>query len=116
MSVELQSGHNATILSGLMTECATRRQCELALFQYINGFDSPQRRHPALADKSLVTFERKATSIAARGPERNRDRSTLARRQVMRPLCTDRRSLKTAYRDARGDMRFGQPLYAACVT
>ncbi len=38
----------------------TRRQAELALFEYINGFCNPGRRHSALAGKSPVAFERKA--------------------------------------------------------
>ncbi len=38
----------------------TRRQVELALFEYINGFYNPRRRHSALAGKSPVAFERKA--------------------------------------------------------
>ncbi len=38
----------------------TRRQVESALFEYINGFYNPRRRHSALAGKSPVAFERKA--------------------------------------------------------
>ena len=38
----------------------TQRQCELALFQSINGAYNPRRRHSALGYKSPVTFERKA--------------------------------------------------------
>jgi putative transposase len=37
-----------------------RRQVEGALFQYINGFYNPRRRHSALAWKSPLAFERKA--------------------------------------------------------
>jgi len=39
---------------------ATRRQVELALFEYINGFYNPRRRHSAIAGNSPVAFERKA--------------------------------------------------------
>jgi len=38
----------------------TRRQAELALFEYVNGFYNPRRRHSALAGKSPVAFEKKA--------------------------------------------------------
>ena len=37
----------------------TRREVELAVFQFINGFYNPRRRHSALAWKSPVAFERK---------------------------------------------------------
>ncbi len=37
----------------------TRRQAETAIFQYINGFYSPRRRHSALGWESPVAFERK---------------------------------------------------------
>ncbi|QIZ79223.1 IS3 family transposase [Thalassovita gelatinovora] len=38
---------------------ATRRQTEMAIFEYINGFYNPRRRHSALGWKSPVAFERK---------------------------------------------------------
>ena len=38
----------------------TRRDIEVALFDYINGFYNPRRRHSALGCKSPVAFERKA--------------------------------------------------------
>ena len=38
----------------------TRRQTEMALFEYINGFYNPRRRHSTLGGKSPVAFERKA--------------------------------------------------------
>jgi putative transposase len=39
----------------------TRRQAEIALLEYINGFYDPRRRHSALGGKSPLRFERKAT-------------------------------------------------------
>ena len=38
----------------------TRKQAEMATFEYINGFYNPRRRHSALSGKSPVAFERKA--------------------------------------------------------
>ena len=38
----------------------TRRQAEGAIFQYINGFYNPRRRHSSLGGKSLLAFESKA--------------------------------------------------------
>jgi putative transposase len=35
----------------------TRRQAETAIFQYVNGFYNPRRRHSALGGKSPVAFE-----------------------------------------------------------
>lgn len=37
----------------------TRREAEIAIFEYINGFYNPRRRHSALGWKSPVAFERK---------------------------------------------------------
>ena len=39
----------------------TRREVEIALFQYINGFHNPRRKHSALGWKSPVAFEQRAT-------------------------------------------------------
>jgi putative transposase len=41
----------------------TRRETEAALFQYINGFYNPRRRHSALGWKSPLAFERKAAQL-----------------------------------------------------
>ena len=38
---------------------STRRQAKMAIFEYINGFYNPRRRHSALGWKSPVAFERK---------------------------------------------------------
>jgi putative transposase len=37
----------------------TRRQAERAIFQYINGFYNPRRRHSSLGGKNPLAFERK---------------------------------------------------------
>jgi transposase InsO family protein len=37
----------------------TRRDAEIATFEYINGFYNPRRRHSALGWKSPLAFERK---------------------------------------------------------
>ena len=36
----------------------TRRDAEVAIFEYINGFYNPRRRHSALGWKSPLAFER----------------------------------------------------------
>jgi len=38
----------------------TRRAVEIAIFEYINGFYNPRRRHSALGWKSPLAFERRA--------------------------------------------------------
>ena len=38
----------------------TRRDAEIATFEYINGFYNPRRRHSALGWKSPLAFEAKA--------------------------------------------------------
>ena len=38
----------------------TRREVEIALFEYINDFYNPRRKHSALGWKSPVAFEQKA--------------------------------------------------------
>ena len=38
----------------------TRREVEIALFEYINGFHTPRRKHSALGGKSPVAFEKRA--------------------------------------------------------
>lgn len=38
----------------------TRREVELALFQYINGFYNPRRKHSTLGWKSPLAFEQRA--------------------------------------------------------
>ena len=38
----------------------SRRAAEIAIFQYINGFYNPRRRHSALRWKSPMAFEAQA--------------------------------------------------------
>jgi transposase InsO family protein len=38
----------------------TRRACEIAIFQYINGFYNPRRKHSGLNWESPLAFERMA--------------------------------------------------------
>ena len=38
----------------------TRREVEVALFEYINGFYNPRRKHSAIGWKSPVAFEHRA--------------------------------------------------------
>lgn len=38
----------------------TRCEAESALFEYINGFYNPRRKHSALGWKSPLTFEQRA--------------------------------------------------------
>ena len=42
----------------------TRRQAEAAIFQYINGFYNPWRRHSSLDGKCPLAFERKAAQMS----------------------------------------------------
>jgi len=37
----------------------TRREAEMAIFEYINGSYNPRRRHSALGWKSPLAFDRK---------------------------------------------------------
>ena len=56
----------------------TRRQAEMAIFEYINGFYNPRRRHSALGWKSPVAFENPRWPKRALGAARKRDRSIQA--------------------------------------
>jgi transposase InsO family protein len=46
-------------LCGEVDESFTSGKSEIAIFEYINGFYNPRRRHSALGWKSPVAFERK---------------------------------------------------------
>ena len=57
----------------------TRRQAEMVIFEYMNGFYTPRRRHSAPGWKSPVSpvsFDRKV-ALKALGAARNRDRSSV---------------------------------------
>ncbi len=55
---QTKSGHSMCYRTGDF--CLLLTQAELALFEYINGFYNPRRRHPALNGKSPLRFERRA--------------------------------------------------------
>ena len=58
----------------------TRQQAEIAIFQYINGFYNPRRRHSALGGKSPLAFERKvAYTSTCSGTNTRQDQSGSAR-------------------------------------
>ena len=42
----------------------TRRQAEMAIFEYTNGLYTPRRRQSALGRKSLVAFKRKVAKTS----------------------------------------------------
>ena len=42
----------------------TGRQAKDAIFQYINGFYNPRRRHSSLGSKSPLALERKAPQLS----------------------------------------------------
>lgn len=42
--------------------CRTRRKVEVALVEYINGFDDPRRKYSGLGWKSPVAFEQTEAS------------------------------------------------------
>ena len=46
------------------TPWETRRQAKVAIFQCINGFYNPRRRHLSLGGKNTVAFERKAAQMS----------------------------------------------------
>jgi putative transposase len=47
-----------TILIAEANTWQTRRAVEIAIFEYINGFYNPRRRHSALGWKSPLAFEK----------------------------------------------------------
>ena len=60
----------------------TRRQAEAALFQYINGYYNPRRRHSTLGRKSPLAFEQKAASMSD-GPRTKTRQVQIALPQIM---------------------------------
>ena len=56
----------------------TRRQAETAIFQYINGFYNPRRKHSTLGWKSPVAFERRVAQTSTwSGTNTRQDHSAL---------------------------------------
>lgn len=58
----------------------TRRDAELAIFQYINGFYNPRRRDSALGWKSPVAFERKEAQKSTWGGTKTGQAQTASHR------------------------------------
>ena len=55
----LSSFFNKTLKTELMWDSTwqTRRQTEIALFEYIDGYYNPQRRHSTLSGKGPLAFK-----------------------------------------------------------
>ena len=60
----------------------TRRQAEVAIFEYFNGFYNPRRRHSALGWKSPVAFERKVAKTSTWGGTNTRQVQSRRRKEV----------------------------------
>ena len=59
----------------------TRRQAEMAIFAYINGFYNPRRRHSASGWRSPVAFERKVVQKSTWGGTKTRQVQFVFRRR-----------------------------------
>ena len=59
-------------LCGEVDESFTSGKSEIAIFEYINGFYNPRRRHSALGWKSPVAFERKVAETITWGGNKAR--------------------------------------------
>ena len=65
----------------------TRRQAETAIFQHINGFYNPRRRHSAFGGKSPLAFERQvAQTSTGSGTNTRKDQTAYAGRGEKRLL------------------------------
>jgi len=70
----------------------TRRQAEIAIFEYINGFYNPRRRHSARGWKSPVAFERKVAETSTGGGTKTRQVQSTGRLIISHPHDPDRAS------------------------